>query len=72
MNVKKSDNGYTVELSTDKLAKNVYLQIEEEGFFSDNYFDLLPGRNVVINFTSKKPVENLQNKIKLMTLTDSY
>jgi beta-mannosidase len=72
MNVKKSDNGYTVELSTDKLAKNVYLQIEEEGFFSDNYFDLLPGRNVVINFTSEKPVENLQSKIKLMTLTDSY
>ncbi|MCL1821352.1 MAG: glycoside hydrolase family 2 protein, partial [Prolixibacteraceae bacterium] len=33
--------GFEISLFSDKLAKNVYLEIgDEDGFFSDNYFDL--------------------------------
>ena len=30
----------TYEISTDVLAKNVFLSAEEDAFFSDNYFDM--------------------------------
>jgi beta-mannosidase len=31
-----------ITLGTDKLAKNLFMTIgDEDGFFSDNYFDLL-------------------------------
>ncbi len=49
------DIGYLISLSADKLAKNVYLSVDADGFFSDNYFDLLPGRSrQVVFFTNKK------------------
>ncbi|MFA9455625.1 glycoside hydrolase family 2 protein [Halalkalibacter sp. AB-rgal2] len=37
-------------LTSNVLAKNVYLEAEEEGIFTDNYFDLLPGETKVITF----------------------
>ncbi len=41
--LEKADGGFDITLTTDQLARNVYLQAgDEEGFFSDNYFDLLP------------------------------
>ncbi|WP_231686751.1 glycoside hydrolase family 2 protein [Bacillus sp. JCM 19034] len=43
-------NDTEFELSTESLAKNVYLETEEEGVFSDNYFDLLPGKKKRVTF----------------------
>jgi beta-mannosidase len=50
----------TYEISTDVLAKNVYLFSEEDTFFSDNYFDILPGQKVTIKLT--KPVNAIRVK----------
>ncbi len=45
-----------IRLKADRLAKNVFLDFPEaEGFFSDNYFDLLPGETVEVGFTPKQP-----------------
>ncbi len=43
----------TIELTSDVLAKNVFLSSEEGVFFSDNYFDLLPNEKKE-NTTFKK------------------
>ena len=68
-----TDKGYRILLTTDKLAKNVYLSIEEiEGFFTDNYFDLLPGETVEVNFLSGQRIENFKEKLKLKTIRDTY
>jgi beta-mannosidase len=48
------------EVSSDVLAKNVYLSSGQETFFSDNYFDVLPNQNVRI--TLSKPVETIEAK----------
>jgi beta-mannosidase len=72
MNVAKNDNGYSIELSTDKLAKDVYLSIDEDGSFTDNYFDLIPGIVKKIELKTKKEIENLENKIKVISLVDSF
>ncbi|MFC4738832.1 glycoside hydrolase family 2 protein [Flavobacterium ponti] len=62
--IKKLDD-LTIEITSDKLAKNVYLSTVENAHFSDNYFDVLP--NQVYRITLSKPSEN----IKVKTLFDT-
>lgn len=45
------DGATTLILTTDMLAKQVYIQSEFEGIWSDNYFDLAPGMTKTITFT---------------------
>jgi len=64
---------YTVKLSSDTLARYLYLSADVEGFFSDNYFDLLPDIPVTVTF---KPAQPLRNKkypvVFASSLVDSY
>jgi beta-mannosidase len=49
-----ADGALQIGVKSDQLAKNVFLKIAgTPGFFSDNYFDLLPGETVEVIF---KPV----------------
>jgi len=70
--ISATDHGYSIVLSTDKLVKNLFLSIDENGHFSDNYFDLLPGEKAIINFTSKEKIEKFEEKLLLFSLIDSY
>ncbi|MGV3697016.1 beta-mannosidase [Flavobacterium sp.] len=56
----KKINDLTYEISSDVLAKNVYLSSEPETFFSDNYFDVLPNQKIEIRLS--KPVEKIETK----------
>lgn len=62
----KRINPLTIEVTTDVLAKNVYLSAPEDCFFSDNYIDLLPGQKLRI--TLSKPVSDIQLKSLFDTL----
>ena len=65
--------GCALSLSTDKLARNVFLGVEGvEGFFSDNFFDLLPGRPVTVYFRTNHKNVCLTGKLKIISLIDSY
>ncbi len=69
----KTDKGFDITLSTDKLAKNVYLQIaDEKGFFSDNYFDLLPNEKVSVNLKTAISEEKLNEVLTIRTLDDAF
>ena len=57
-------NKTTIQISTYKLAKNVFLS-QEETSFSDNYFDLLPNEKRIIKLS--KPVKD----VKVMSLFDT-
>ncbi|HDR52237.1 MAG TPA: glycoside hydrolase family 2 protein, partial [Mariniphaga anaerophila] len=71
--IAKTDSGFDIELKTDKLAKNVYLQIEdEEGFFSDNYFDMLPGERVTVHLEADISEEKLKEVLTIRTLDDAF
>ena len=71
--IAKTDNGFDITLSTDKLAKNVYLQIgDEKGFFSDNYFDLLPEEKVTINLKTTITEDKLNEVLSIRTLDDAF
>ncbi|MCX6151436.1 MAG: hypothetical protein NTX22_12970 [Ignavibacteriales bacterium] len=73
LKVDKSDNGYEVEVTSNKFAKDVYLSVDDEDvFFTDNYFDLLPGVPKKIEVKTPIVINNLESKIKIISLIDSY
>ena len=65
---------YSITISTDVLAKNLYLQSKFEGHFNDNYFDMLPNQRKVVYFTSKDIIglDSLVTQLTVVTLVDSY
>ena len=68
----KQINANTIELSSAKLAKNVWLLLPgTNNAFSDNYFDLLPGEKKLIEVKAKdlKPVIG---KIQIKSISDTY
>ncbi|MFO7669200.1 MAG: glycoside hydrolase family 2 protein [Bacteroidales bacterium] len=67
----QTENGYLLELRTGHLAKNVYLSMDQEGFFSDNYFDLLPGESRVIDLTTAT-TGDITQKIRVRSIRDTY
>ncbi len=72
INVVKIDDSYQYELTTDKLAKNVYLSFDDaEGFFSDNYFDLLPGTTKLVTFSNQESLD-ANDEIKIKSLVDTF
>ncbi|WP_239614765.1 beta-mannosidase [Cohnella mopanensis] len=49
----EGSSGSTFVLTSRSLAKQVWLQSEEEGVFSDNFFDLLPGIPRTVQFLKR-------------------
>ena len=67
------DDGFRIVLKTDKLAKNLYMTMgEEDGFFSDNYFDLLPDQKIEVNLKTAVSVETLKKVFKIQTLESAF
>lgn len=69
----KSDKGYKVTLSVDYLARHVYLNIENtHGWWSDNFFDLIPGNSKTVFFETSEDINDFENKLKVTSLIDAF
>jgi beta-mannosidase len=69
------DGQLFVRLETTKFAKDVYLSVPGiKGRFSDNFFDLVPGRSYEVGFISDQPISMDQFKpaLKIISLKDTY
>lgn len=67
------ENGYQVTLESDTFARGVFLSIEGlENFFSDNYFDLLPGESKVIHVSTSIDKKTFDEQLKIETISDAY
>ncbi len=56
--VERTKTGAKIKVSTDKIARNVFLHSNNyNGVFSDNYFDLLPGKKVEIVFNTEEKID---------------
>jgi beta-mannosidase len=67
--------GLKVVLSSETFARALYLSAPDYvGFFADNYFDLIPGQTVEVEFrtTASPPVTDFRNKLKIRTLADAF
>ncbi|WP_440119023.1 glycoside hydrolase family 2 protein [Paenibacillus sp. QZ-Y1] len=47
-----------VHLTKDVLARQVWISSEAEGIFSDNFFDLIPGIPVKVQFNSREGLQS--------------
>jgi beta-mannosidase len=70
-NAEKTEGGYTLSLQADgKLAKSVHLQASEEGFFADNFFDLLPGERRSVFFKTDRALTEPLKVFRAKSLVD--
>jgi len=71
--IEENEEAYVISLQSDLLAKNVFLSIgSENGFFSDNYFDLLPNETVEIHLQTTLSLEKLKKVLRFQTLDTTY
>jgi beta-mannosidase len=71
--VHPSEKGYEVSLSADYLAKNVYLSLDDvKGWWSNNYFDLLPGEPVTVTFETSAGIDDFIARLKIISLADAF
>ena len=71
----EAEGGFAVTVSTDTLARAVRLSFEaDDGFFTDNYFDLVPGRPVGLVYRPKGPVslEAFRAGLVVESLVDAF
>ena len=69
----RNEEGYAIALTSDKFAKDVYLSFDSHpGFFTDNYFDLLPGETKSVEFKTKEYLGDIVKELKVLSLFDSY
>jgi beta-mannosidase len=67
--------GFKVAVSADKFARAVYLSApNHNGFFVDNYFDLLPGRTVEVEFRTggKIALTDFRAALKARSMADAF
>lgn len=72
--VSPSGNGFKVTLASDRVARAVDLYGFSDGSFVDNFFDLLPGDAVEVEFhpERKMTVDEFRNSLKVRSLYDAF
>ena len=69
-------NGEEFELKfeSNALALDVFLSMEEDCSFSDNYFDLIPGetKRIFLKIDEEIDKKYLYKNLKIITLADTY
>jgi len=75
----RTPTGFKVTLSSDKFARAVYLSTGSSagkliGFFTDNYFDLIPGRTVGVEFRTDAaiPAVEFRDQLKIRSMVDAF
>jgi beta-mannosidase len=71
----QGDGGPAYSLSTNRLAKQVWLSTEVEGIFTDNFFDLIPGQVKTVQFYARTEEDSAfgkasTNKIIARSMSD--
>lgn len=72
-NVRSGTDSVDITVSSNKLVKNLYLWLpEEEGHFSDNFFDLFPGEPRRINLRDVDPQRFSPDRLRWTSIYHTY
>jgi beta-mannosidase len=65
---------FEISLKSKNLVKNIFVDIDSENNFSDNYFDMIPGKKYVISIKKDTNLNlvDIKKNIKLLSLYDTY
>ncbi len=70
LSTRRTENGYEVLLTTNALAKNIFLDTPYGDVkFSDNYFDMLPGETKKVEMITTRDIDS-GNDLKILMLND--
>lgn len=68
-----AEGGFDVTLSSDVFARGVFMSIDGiDNFFSDNYFDLLPGEKVTVRVTTPLSQTSFAKQLKVQSIREAY
>lgn len=70
--ISEENGNIIVRLKAKNLVKNIYLSIDENTTFSNNYFDIMPGETIDVICKTNLNFEEIKNKIQIYSLFDSY
>ena len=73
--IRTDRDGLKVTLVSNKFAKTVWLSVDEDnGQFSDNYFDLIPNepREIAYRATKNIEPEELQRRLRIRSLVNAF
>ena len=67
-------NTFEVSFKSKNLVKNVFVDIASSQNFSDNYFDMIPGKEykISINKEESLTLDDIKRKINFLSLFDTY
>ncbi len=73
MTSNKIENGFELTFSSQSLAKDVFLSTENgDGFFTTNFFDVIPGNPVKLKFEINKDNFEPEKEVEIYSLIDSF
>ena len=73
IDIAEADGGYDVTIGSDRFARGVFLSLEGiDNFFSDNYFNILPGDKHYIHVTTPLQPDEFKSQLKVVSLGDVY
>jgi len=70
-----ASNGLRLTVKSDKFAKAVYLSAGDlDGSFSDNYFDLVPGKPVVVEYHTGSSLSpnDFRQRVSIRSMVDAF
>lgn len=69
----KTDDGYDVTIGSDVFARGVFLSLDGiDNFFSDNYFNIMPGCSRTIHVTTPLAENDFKDQLKLISMGDVH
>ena len=73
IDIAKADGGYNVTLGSDVFARAVFMSLDGiDNFFSDNYFDILPGAKRTIHVTTPLSRADFEKQLKVISMGDVH
>ena len=75
LDIQPAEGGYDVTVSTanGQFARAVFMSLEGiDNFFSDNYFNLLPGEKRTIRVTSPLAADEFRRQLKVISMGDVH
>jgi len=72
--IEKMDRYFVIKLNSSLLSKNVFLDLPgHEGFFSDNFFDIIPGEDLTVKYFPENDFSTAEfvKNLKIISITDA-
>jgi len=73
VDVVASGDGYDVTVGSDVFARGVFMSLDGiDNFFSDNYFNILPGQSRTVHVTTPLSETEFRSQLKLVSMGDIH